>query len=67
MMVGYVYFRDLPVTRTVQVTDSLLVDLDSNDTITGIETLGDASWQDALVTLAMSGRLTIPVKGDLWP
>ena len=58
--VGYVHLREGDVARTVQVTDSLLVDLDGNDRILGVETLGGEDWREALVSLAMTGRLAVP-------
>lgn len=58
---GYAYLRKGTVARTVQVTDSLLVDLDADDRILGVECLSkDVIWQDALITLAMVGRLAVP-------
>jgi len=46
--------------RTVQATPAMLVDLDDQDRVIGVEMLGEN--QDcgaALVTLAMQGRLTV--------
>jgi uncharacterized protein YuzE len=58
--VGYARLREGTVARTVQVTDSLLVDLDGNDRILGVETLSGEDWREALVNLAMTGRLAVP-------
>jgi uncharacterized protein YuzE len=58
--VGYAHLRKGSVARTVQVTDSLLVDLDERDRILGVETLNGEDWRDALVNLAMTGRLAVP-------
>lgn len=58
--VGYVHLREGCVARTVQVTESLLVDLDENDRVLGVETLSGEDWREALVNLAMTGRLAVP-------
>jgi hypothetical protein len=58
--VGYTHLRDGVPARTVEVTSSVNVDVDAEDHILGVETLGGADWRDALVTLAMSGRLAVP-------
>ena len=58
--VGYTNLRTGAVARTVEVTSSILVDVDAEDRILGVETLAGEDWQTALVTLAMTGRLTIP-------
>jgi len=58
--VGYTHLREGAVARTVEVTGSIMVDVDAEDRILGVETLGGEDWRDALATLAMSGRLAIP-------
>ena len=60
--VGYTHLREGAVARTVEVTGSIMVDVDANDRILGVETLDGEDWQAALVTLAMTGRLAIPRK-----
>jgi len=47
------------VARTVEVTDDVMVDVDAEGCPVGIETLDGSAWQDALVTLAMRGRVRI--------
>jgi uncharacterized protein YuzE len=47
------------VARTIEVNDSVMVDVDAEGRPVGIETLGEAGWQDALMTLAMRGRVRI--------
>lgn len=64
---AYASLREGTVTRTVQVTDSILVDLDDRDRILGVETLSGEDWTSVLATLAMTGRLAIPDRGDPWP
>ena len=64
---AYARLREGTVARTIQVTDSILVDLDGRDRILGVETLSGEDWTSALATLAMTGRLAIPDRGDLWP
>ena len=66
-MVGtlsYTHLREGDVTRTAEVTDSAMVDLDAQDRILGVETLDGEDWRDVLVTLAMSGRLAVPRGSD---
>lgn len=48
------------IARTVEVSDSVMVDVDARDCVLGVETLGGEDWRDALVTLAMAGRLAVP-------
>lgn len=51
--------------RTVEVSEDLFVDLDSQDRVIGVETLGKSlDWTQALVKLAMTGRLTVPREGS---
>lgn len=58
--IAYAHLRQGKFGRTIEVSDSVMVDLDSEDRILGIETLDGSDWRDALVKLAMSGRLTVP-------
>ena len=58
--VGYTHLREGAVARTVEVTGSIMVDVDAEDAILGVETLGGEDWRDGLATLAMAGRLTVP-------
>jgi uncharacterized protein YuzE len=43
--------------RTIEVTDSVMVDVDAEDHVLGIEMLSDTDWPGVLVNLAMVGRL----------
>lgn len=58
---GYVYLLpgDIPVARTVGVSESVMVDVDDRGRPVGIEMLDDADWQSALVSLALRGRVRI--------
>ncbi len=64
---AYARLHEGTIARTVQVTEDILVDLDDGDRILGVETFGDVDWRNGLATLAMTGRLTVPERGDLWP
>jgi hypothetical protein len=57
---AYARLREGRVARTVEVSDSVMVDVDDNDLILGVETLGGEDWHGALASLAMAGRLAIP-------
>jgi uncharacterized protein YuzE len=58
---GYVYLlpEETPFGRTVEVSESVIVDVDPDGRPIGVEVLGSADWQSALVTLAMRGRVRI--------
>lgn len=58
---GYVYLlpERTPVARTIEVNDSVMVDVDAEGRPVGVETLDDAGWESALVSLAMRGRVRI--------
>jgi hypothetical protein len=58
--VGYTHLREGAVARTVEVTVSIMIDVDAEDRILGVETLDGEDWRDGLATLAMAGRLVIP-------
>lgn len=57
--VGYTYLmpEGTPVARTVEVSDSVMVDVDAVGRVIGVEVLDGSDWTGALVTLAMSGKL----------
>lgn len=59
---AYAHLRSGTVARTVEVSDDVMIDVDSEDRVLGIETLGGEDWRDALASLAMAGRLAIPCK-----
>lgn len=50
---------DGKVTRTVEVSDSVMVDVDADGRPVGVETLDGSDWTGALPTLAIRGRLRI--------
>lgn len=57
---SYAYlFPDRTVARTIEVTDSVMVDVDDEGRPVGVETLDGSDWQGALVSLALRGRVRI--------
>ncbi len=56
---AYLLPEGTPVARTVEVSDSVMVDVDDQGRPVGVETLDGSDWRSALVTLAMRGRLRI--------
>lgn len=58
--IAYARLREGTFGRTIEVGSSVMVDLDGDDRVLGIETLDGSDWRDALVKLAMDGRLTVP-------
>lgn len=57
---SYAYLRpDGKVARTVEVSDSVMVDVDAEGRPVGVETLDGSDWTGALATLAIRGRLRI--------
>lgn len=58
---GYVHLlpRGTPVARTVEVSESVMVDVDDQGRPIGVETLDGSDWQAALAALALRGRLRI--------
>lgn len=57
---AYTTLRKAKVARTVEVNVSVMIDVDADSLIIGVETLDSSDWRDALTTLAMRGRLAIP-------
>jgi uncharacterized protein YuzE len=55
----YAKLREGKVARTVEVSDSEMVDVDSDGCVLGIEVLGGTDWEGVLVSLAMAGRLKV--------
>ena len=58
---GYVYLMpERPVARTIEVGDSMMVDVDAEGRPVGVEMLGGMDdWPTALASLAMRGRVRI--------
>jgi uncharacterized protein YuzE len=56
---GYAHLlpEGTPVARTVEVSDSVMVDVDDRGRPIGVETLDGSDWQAALATLAMRGKV----------
>jgi uncharacterized protein YuzE len=52
------------IARTVEVTEDLMVDVDADGCPLGIEVLGGTGWTQALVTLALQGRLRVQGRAD---
>ena len=47
------------VARTIWVTESILVDVDADGKVLGVEVIGEGNWLDGLAALAMKGRLRV--------
>jgi uncharacterized protein YuzE len=47
------------VVRTVEATEWIWVDVDSDGRVLGVEVIGDGNWLDGLAALAMTGRLRV--------
>lgn len=68
----YVALWRATVAGTVPVSDGVLVDVDADDRVTGVEVLDGSDWRDALAALAREGRLgvirrPVPLQGEaLW-
>lgn len=56
---SYVYLFGGDIACTAEARPDILVDLAADRTVLGIEVIGDASWTDGLVALAMAGRLRV--------
>jgi uncharacterized protein YuzE len=50
---------DGSVARTVEAADGIMVDVDSDGRVLGVEVIGDGDWMDGLVALAIKGRLAV--------
>jgi uncharacterized protein YuzE len=55
----YVQMRQADVARTIEVTESVMIDVDSSNAIIGIEVIGGVDWASALMKLAVVGRLVV--------
>jgi uncharacterized protein YuzE len=47
------------VARTIEATESVLVDVDTEGKVLGVEVIGEGNWLDGLAALAMKGRLRV--------
>lgn len=47
------------VARTIEATESIWVDVDTDGKVLGIEVIGEGNWVDGLAALAMKGRLRV--------
>ena len=57
---GYVYLSHEPVARTVEINDGLLVDVDADGKVIGIEVIGHALTSDDLMAIIRSVTLRPP-------
>lgn len=56
---SYVTLRSGTVARTAEASLEMMVDLDADGRVLGVEVIGDGDWRDALVALAVAGRLRV--------
>lgn len=56
----YERLREGAVARTVPASDDMLVDVDGDGLVLGVEVLDGGDWRDALAQLARAGRLAVP-------
>ena len=47
------------VAGTVEATGGIMVDIDADRRILGVEVIGEGNWLDGLAALAMTGRLRV--------
>lgn len=57
--VRYELLREAAVARTILASDEVMVDVDGDGRIIGVEVLDGSDWRDALVILAREGRLAV--------
>jgi uncharacterized protein YuzE len=60
----YAKLREGKVARTFEVSDSEMIDVDSDGQVLGVEVIGGTDWEDVLVRLAMQGRLVLRDPGQ---
>lgn len=60
---AYERLREGAVARTIEVSDSVMVDVDSDGLVLGVEVLDGGDWRDALANLARAGRLAVLRRG----
>ena len=56
---SYAYLFKGDIASTVEAREDILVDIDADQTVLGVEVIGGADWTDGLVALAMAGRLRV--------
>lgn len=56
---AYVTLRQGKQARTVEVSSSVMIDVDAQGQVLGVELLDDGSFQDVLVSLVVDGRLVL--------
>jgi uncharacterized protein YuzE len=47
------------VARTIEATESIMVDVGKDGKVLGIEVIGEGNWLDGLAALAVKGRLRV--------
>lgn len=62
MDVSYTRLAEGQIACTVEAAEDVMVDIDADRTILGIEVIGGVDWQRALLALAMAGRLRVAPK-----
>lgn len=63
MEASYTRLAEGEIAATVEAAEDVLVDIDADRTVLGIEVIGGADWQRGLVALAIAGRLRVAPKG----
>lgn len=56
---SYATLADGDIARTVEATGSIMVDVDAEGKVLGVEVIGKGSWLDGLAALAIQGRLRV--------
>jgi uncharacterized protein YuzE len=59
----YTHLRTGTVAGQRQVAADVIVDVDADNRVLGIETLGDVAWESAVVSILLAAR----VPRDTWP
>ena len=47
------------VARTIEANENVMVDVDTDGKVLGVEVIGQGNWLDGLAALAMTGRLRV--------
>lgn len=64
LVTAYARLRSGDVAWTAEAGEDANVDVDSLGRPLGVEVIGDGDWRDALVQLALEGRVRIMKKSD---